>query len=50
MGETLETALQTEFFKWFHLEETERKPEEPGEQVRFRPSGEKSTTFATCMC
>lgn len=41
MGETLETALQTEFFKWFHLEETERKPEEPGEELRFRPSGEK---------
>jgi hypothetical protein len=41
MGETLETAVQTEFFKWFHLEETERKPDEPGEEVRFRPSGEK---------
>lgn len=41
MGGTLGTAMQTEFFKWFHLEETERKAEEPGEEVRFRPSGEK---------
>jgi len=41
MSETLETALQTEFFKWFHLEETERRPETPGEVVRFRSSGPK---------
>ena len=41
MGGTLQTALQTEFFKWFQFEETERKAEEPGEEVRFRPSGEK---------
>ena len=30
-----------EFFQWFHLEEAERRPEEPGTLVRFRPSGEK---------
>jgi hypothetical protein len=41
MEQTLETALQTEFFKWFHLEETERRPEAPNESVRFRPSGPK---------
>jgi hypothetical protein len=41
MGQTLETARQTEFFQWFHMEETERRPEEPGTLVRFRPSGEK---------
>jgi hypothetical protein len=41
MGPTLETARQSEFFQWFHMEETERHPDEPGEAVRFRPSGEK---------
>jgi len=42
MEESLETALKTEFFKWFHLEEDgERRPEGPGEVVRFRPSGPK---------
>jgi hypothetical protein len=41
MGQTLETARQSEFFQWFHMEECERRPEEPGEAVRFRPSGDK---------
>lgn len=41
MGETLDTASQTEFFEWFHLEETEHRPETPGEVVRFRSSGPK---------
>jgi hypothetical protein len=41
MGTTLQTARETGFFQWFHLVETERRAEEPGEIVRFRPSGEK---------
>ena len=41
MGETIETARQTDFFQWFHFEETERHVEGPGEAARFRPSGEK---------
>jgi hypothetical protein len=41
MGHLLATAQQNEFFQWFHMEETERRPEEPGMLVRFRPSGEK---------
>jgi hypothetical protein len=41
MGTTLETLRQTEFFQWFQLQEVERRMEEPGEAVRFRPSGEK---------
>jgi hypothetical protein len=41
MGATLDTVLQTPFFQWFHLAETERHPQEPGYLVRFRPSGDK---------
>lgn len=41
MGRTLESARQTGFFAWFHLEPTEQTPEEPGQLTRFRPSGEK---------
>lgn len=41
MGTTLETACKTGFFRWFHLAETERRPEGPGELVRFRPAGDK---------
>ena len=41
MKNTIETARETEFFQWFHLEEAERRVEEPGEVARFRPSGEK---------
>jgi hypothetical protein len=33
----LDAALQTEFFRRFHKEETERRPEEPREEVRFLP-------------
>lgn len=40
MGETLDSARGTKFFEWFHLEETERHVERPGEVIRFRPSGE----------
>lgn len=41
MGGSVESAQETGFFKWFHLEEIERIPEAPGEKVRFRPSGAK---------
>src|SRR5271155_844858 len=41
LGCALETARQSAFFQWFHLVETERHPEQPGEVARFRPSGEK---------
>jgi hypothetical protein len=41
MGTTRETARENGFFQWFHLEEIERRVEEPGEVARFRPSGEK---------
>jgi hypothetical protein len=41
MGTTLQTARANGFFEWFHLEETERRVEEPGEMARFRPSGDK---------
>jgi hypothetical protein len=40
LGRTLESVRQSEFFQWFHLEQVERTPEGPGENVRFRPSGE----------
>lgn len=41
MGTTLETARKTGFFRWFHMAESERHPEEPAELVRFRPAGDK---------
>ena len=41
MGHTLNTAAQTEFFEWFHLELAERRIEAPGAVVRYRPSGSK---------
>lgn len=41
MGQTLDTATQTEFFQWFHLEPAERRVEAPGAVVRYRPSGDK---------
>ncbi len=41
MGTTLESARKTGFFQWFHMAETERRAEEPGELVRFRPAGDK---------
>jgi hypothetical protein len=39
LGQTLQTAAQTEFFGWFNLEPTERRIEPPGAVVRYRPSG-----------
>jgi len=47
MGHTLASARATEFFSWFHLEETERVPRDPGELVRHRPSGEKFRTLCS---
>jgi len=41
MGTTLQTSRETGFFQWIHVEETERRVEEPGEVARFQPSGEK---------
>lgn len=41
MGRTLETAQASGFFQWFHMEETERRAQDPGEERRFRPSGPK---------
>src|SRR3984957_4351835 len=41
MDQTLARAKRTDFFGWFHLEESERKAEKPGGVVRFRPSGPK---------
>lgn len=41
MGKDIETARRSEFFAWFHLNETEQHEERPGEVLRFRPSGEK---------
>ena len=41
MGQTLETARKSAFFQWFHMEESERRQEWPGEVARFRPSGKK---------
>jgi hypothetical protein len=38
---TLEAAQQSEFFRWFQLEEAERHAEGALEAVRFRPTGEK---------
>jgi hypothetical protein len=41
MGQSIATAQQSEFFQWFQMEETERRPERPGILIRFRPSGDK---------
>jgi hypothetical protein len=41
MGRTLETASKTGFYRWFHMEETERRKQEPGDFIRLRPSGDK---------
>ncbi len=37
LGENVEQARKTEFFRWFHLEETGRT----GSVVHFKPSAEK---------
>jgi hypothetical protein len=42
-GERLEQARQTEFFSWFHFEETGRT----GKIVHFKPSGEKFRSLVT---
>ena|ERR1700730_6511971 len=42
-GERLEQARQTEFFRWFHLQETSRT----GKVVHFKPSGEKFRSLVT---
>ncbi len=41
MGATIQTARETGSSNGSILEETERRAEEPGEEARFRPSGEK---------
>lgn len=41
MGRTLETARASGFFQWFHMQEAGRRPQDPGEELRFRPSGQK---------
>src|SRR3989441_7170643 len=43
LGERLEQARKTEFFRWFHLEETGRA----GRVVQFKPSGEKFRPLVT---
>jgi hypothetical protein len=40
-GENLEQAKKTEFFSWFHLEQTEAKPQDGKQVVSFKPSGRK---------
>ena len=40
LGRTLESARKSEFFQWFHFEKSERSAQDPGESVKFRPSGE----------
>ena len=41
-GSTIEQARKTEFFSWFHLEETAREPRGGTQEVvRFQPSGPK---------
>jgi hypothetical protein len=40
MGRTRETAVQSHFFQWFHLEIAGQQPKEPGLVTTFRPSGE----------
>ncbi len=40
MGRTRETALQSDFFRWFHLEVDDHRAQEPGQRTTFRPTGE----------
>ena len=47
LGETLEQARKTEFFRWFHLEETGRTAAEAGTVVHFKPSAEKFRKLVT---
>ena len=41
LGQTTESMRKSAFFQWFHMVETERRPEWPSHAARFRPSGEK---------
>jgi hypothetical protein len=43
LGETLDQAKQTEFFRWFHLDETGRT----ARVVHFKPSGDKFHNLVT---
>jgi len=43
LGENVEQARKTEFFRWFHLEETGRM----GSVVHFKPSAEKFRSLVT---
>ena len=47
LGETVEQARQTEFFRWFHLEETGRTAGQAGSVVHFKPRGEKFRSVVT---
>jgi hypothetical protein len=41
LGRTLETACLSEFLRWFHLRESSRTPDPPGECIEFHSAGEK---------
>ncbi len=43
LGENVEQARKTEFFRWFHLEESGRT----GSAVHFKPSAEKFRRLVT---
>src|SRR5260370_41450592 len=45
LGEKLEQARNSEFFRWFHLEEVGRTA--GGSGVQFKPSGEKFRSLVT---
>lgn len=47
LGETVEQARKTEFFRWFHLEETGRTRGKAGTVVHFKPSAEKFRSLVT---
>jgi hypothetical protein len=48
LGMQLGDALTTEFFKWFHLRETDRHSEDGNETiVTFKPEGESVRDFVT---
>lgn len=40
-GSTLDSAKKTDFFTFFHLEQTEETPTKDGKTILFQPSGEK---------
>jgi hypothetical protein len=47
LGENVEQARNTGFFRWFHLEETGRTAGQAGPVVEFKPSGEKFRAAVT---